>query len=136
MKRAIALVLLTGFLVCCSEAHAQATPSTITVSWTAPPLTWAGGAAIPGGALYGYELTWTGATSEPWMPFDSMEVPPGTTSAPIPVYCGSYTVLLAAVVTWSDPNAPGAIVESSPVTLTYDTGVQCPPAPVGNLWSQ
>lgn len=136
MKRAIALVLLAGLIVTCSEAYAQATPSSITVSWTAPALTWSDGTVIPGAVLYGYELEWQGATSEPWIPFDSMDVAPGTTSASIPVYCGNYTVTLLEVVQWSNPNAPGALVESTPETLTYSTGVQCPPAPVGNLWSQ
>jgi hypothetical protein len=135
MKRALALVFLAGLLVTCSEAHAQASPSSITVSWTAPALTWAGGTAIPGGAVYGYELAWQGATSEPWLPFDSMDLPPTATSASVPVYCGNYTVTLMEVVTWNDPNAPGAMVESSPVSLTYSTGVECPPAPVSNVWT-
>lgn len=132
MKRAIALILLAGLIVTCSEAHAQAAPASITVTWSAPALQYTDGTAITGGTLYGYELEWHGATSAPWMPLDSMELPPAATSASIPVYCGVYSITISDVVELAD----GSLRPSYPAgPITYDTGKQCPPAPVGNLWS-
>jgi hypothetical protein len=133
VKRAIALVLLAGLLVTSSEAYAQAVPASVTVSWTAPALQYTDGTPITGGTLYGYELEWQGATSEPWTWFDAMELPPTATSASVPVYCGVYSITIRDVVELPD----GSLRPSDTAgPITHDTGQQCPPAPVGNFWSQ
>lgn len=111
-------------LAICALAQAQ-TPTQLPLTWSAPAIEFTNGTPIPGGRLYGYEIDWFGATSNPWYSYDSLFVDPAATSASIPVICGSYSITISSVFF----DGSGDLLISQPAgPITYNTGVACPPS--------
>lgn len=105
-----------------SIAHAQTPVTTQTYSWTAPTA-YADGKALPASDIWFYTLSWHGATTEGWMPYNAVQLDPTQLSYPVSMYCGAYTVTLTVTTTLT---AAEPFTTSMPESLTYDTGTTCP----------
>jgi hypothetical protein len=127
MKRVLSI--LCGLAVIGTVTVSIAAGTSATASWNAP-VAYDDGSALPASDIANYTVSWGPATGQAG-PTGSTNVPAGTTTAVIPVACGTvtFTVSVTTTATAHYPNAT-----SSPSTgVPYATGIACTPNPPSGL---
>lgn len=114
--------MLGAFLVLFMCARARAQQSVATFTWTAPQA-YSDGTVLPPSDIWYYTFSWSGATAEPWLPYDSEQLAPDVVTASVPLLCGKYTVTLSVTTTLTAAKPFTTSMPAGPIVI--DTGRPC-----------